>query len=72
LKTVIKRIVIWKKINLTDIIKLKNFAGDYYHRKNELTIGAQIIDPILLLVKKQVDKLNVEWVKTDLLTAILS
>jgi hypothetical protein len=46
--------------------------GDYYHRKTELTIGAQIIDPILLLVKKQVDKLNVEWVKTDLLTAILS
>ena len=53
-----------KKINLTEIKKIKKFAGDYIIKtdKTELTINTQIIDPNSLAeLNAKLEKLNVEW-----------
>ncbi|APY09882.1 hypothetical protein BWZ22_00875 [Seonamhaeicola sp. S2-3] len=53
-----------KKLNLTEIKRIKKFAGDYILKtdKNELTINTQIIDPNSLAeLNKELEKLNVEW-----------
>jgi hypothetical protein len=53
-----------KKLNLTEIKRIKKFAGDYILKtdKNELTINTQIIDPNSLAeLNTELEKLNVEW-----------
>ena len=53
-----------KKINLTEIKRIKKFAGDYILKtdKKELTINTQIIDPNSLAeLNVELEKLNVEW-----------
>lgn len=53
-----------KKINLTEIKRIKKFAGDYILKtdKNELTINTQIIEPKSLTeLNAELEKLNVEW-----------
>jgi hypothetical protein len=53
-----------KKINLTEIKRIKKFAGDYIIKtdKKELTINTQIIDPSSLAkLNAELEKLNVEW-----------
>jgi len=53
-----------KKLNLTEIKRIKKFAGDYILKtdKNELTINTQIIDPNSLTeLNTELEKLNVEW-----------
>jgi len=55
---------IGKKLNLTEIKRIKKFAGDYILKtdKKELTINTQIIDPNSLAELNAVlGKLNVEW-----------
>jgi len=54
-----------KKINLTEIKRIKRFAGDYILKtdKKELTINTQIIDPKSLSeLNTELKRLNVEWV----------
>ena len=53
-----------KKLNLTEIKRIKKFAGDYILKtdKSELTINTQIIDPkSLTKLNTELKKLNVEW-----------
>ena len=53
-----------KKLNLTEIKRIKKFAGDYILKtdKSELTINTQIIDPTSLNeLNSELEKLNVEW-----------
>ncbi len=53
-----------KKLNLTEIKRIKKFAGDYILKteKKELTINTQIIDPKSLTeLNAELEKLNVEW-----------
>ncbi len=53
-----------KKVNLTEIKRIKKFAGDYIIKtdKKELTINTQIIDPKSLTeLNAELEKLNVEW-----------
>ena len=53
-----------KKLNLTDIKRIKKFAGDYIIKtdKKELTINTQVIKPNLLAeLNKIVEKLNIQW-----------
>ena len=53
-----------KKLNLTEIKRIKKFAGDYILKtdKSELTINTQIIDPKSLTeLNTELEKLNVEW-----------
>ena len=53
-----------KKVNLTEIKRIKKFAGDYIIKtdKKELTINTQIIDPKSLTeLNEELEKLNVEW-----------
>ena len=53
-----------EKINLTEIKRIKKFAGDYIIKtdKKELTINTQIIDPSSLAeLNAELEKLNVEW-----------
>ena len=55
---------IGKKLNLTEIKRIKKFAGDYILKtdKSELTINTQIIDPKSLTeLNTELEKLNVEW-----------
>ena len=55
---------IGKKLNLTEIKRIKKFAGDYILKtdKSELTINTQIIDPKSLPeLNTELEKLNVEW-----------
>jgi hypothetical protein len=53
-----------KKINLSEINRIKKFAGDYILKTDnkELTINTQIIDPNSLAeLNAELEKLNVEW-----------
>ena len=53
-----------KKLNLTEIKRIKKFAGDYILKsdKKDLTINTQIIDPNSLAeLNAELEKLNVEW-----------
>ncbi len=53
-----------KKINLTEIKRIKKLGGDYILKsdKKELTINTQIIDPNSLAeLNTALKKLNVEW-----------
>ena len=53
-----------KKLNLTEIKRIKKFAGDYIIKtdKSELTINTQIIDLTSLNeLNSELEKLNVEW-----------
>jgi len=53
-----------KKLNLTEIKRIKKFAGDYILKteKKELTINTQIIDPKSLAeLNAELEKLNVGW-----------
>ena len=53
-----------KKLNLTEIKRIKKFAGDYILKtdKKELTINTQIIDPNSLAeLNAELEKLNAEW-----------
>ena len=53
-----------KKLNLTEIKRIKKFAGDYILKtdKKELTINTQIIDPNSLAeLNSELEKLNAEW-----------
>ena len=53
-----------KKLNLTEIKRIKKFAGDYILKsdKKDLTINTQIIDPNSLAeLNAKLEKLNVEW-----------
>ena len=53
-----------KKLNLTEIKRIKKFAGDYILKtdKSELTINTQIINPKSLTeLNTELEKLNVEW-----------
>ena len=53
-----------KKLNLTEIKRIKKFAGDYIliSDKKDLTINTQIIDPNSLAeLNAELEKLNVEW-----------
>ncbi|APU10245.1 hypothetical protein QYR09_08085 [Cellulophaga lytica] len=53
-----------RKLNLTEIKRIKKFAGDYIIKtdKKELTINTQIIDPNSLAeLNAELEKLNVEW-----------
>ncbi|MCP4054352.1 MAG: hypothetical protein GY739_15090 [Mesoflavibacter sp.] len=53
-----------KKLNLTEIKRIKKFAGDYILKTDnkELTINTQIIDPNSLAeLNTELEKLNVEW-----------
>lgn len=53
-----------KKLNLTEIKRIKKFAGDYILKtdKSELTINTQIIDLTSLNeLNSELEKLNVEW-----------
>ncbi|MCI2230423.1 hypothetical protein MC378_14685 [Polaribacter sp. MSW13] len=53
-----------KKLNLSEIKRIKKFAGDYILKtdKKELTINTQIIDPNSLAeLNAEFEKLNIEW-----------
>ncbi|EDP72282.1 hypothetical protein FBALC1_14312 [Flavobacteriales bacterium ALC-1] len=53
-----------KKIKLTEIKRIKKFAGDYIIKtdKTELTISTQIIDPNSLVeLNTELEKLNLQW-----------
>ena len=53
-----------KKLNLTEIKRIKKFAGDYILKTDnkELTINTQIINPSSLAeLNAELEKLNVEW-----------
>jgi len=53
-----------KKMKLTEIKRIKKFAGDYIIKtdKKELTINTQIIEPNSLAeLNAELEKLNVEW-----------
>lgn len=53
-----------KKMNLTEIKRIRKFAGDYILKtdKAELTINTQMIDPDSLAeLNTELNKLNVEW-----------
>src|SRR5690554_2974857 len=53
-----------KKLNLTEIKRIKKFAGDYIIKTDnkELTINTQIIEPNSLAeLNAELEKLNVEW-----------
>jgi hypothetical protein len=53
-----------KKIKLTDINQIEKYAGDYIlkTKKTKLTINTELIDPNSLAeLKKELDKLDVEW-----------
>jgi|SRR5690606_10117446 len=53
-----------KKINLTEVIHIKKFAGDYILKTNKkkLTINTHIIDPKSLTeLNAELKKLRVEW-----------
>jgi hypothetical protein len=53
-----------KKLILTEIKRIKKFAGDYILKtdEKELTINTQIIDPNSLAeLNAELKKLNVEW-----------
>jgi len=53
-----------KKLNLTEVKRIKKFAGDYILKtgKKELTINTQIIDSNSLAeLNTELEKLNVEW-----------
>ena len=53
-----------KKLNLTEIKRIKKFAGDYILKtdKKELTINTQIIEPTSLSeLNDELEKLDVEW-----------
>ena len=53
-----------KKLNLTEIKRIKKFAGDYIIKtdKSELTINTQLIDLTSLNeLNSELEKLNVEW-----------
>ena len=53
-----------KKLILTEIKRIKKFAGDYILKtdEKELTINTQIIDPNSLVeLNAELEKLNVEW-----------
>ena len=53
-----------KKINLSEIKKIKKFAGDYILKTDNkvLTINTQIIDPESLTeLNAELEKLDVEW-----------
>jgi hypothetical protein len=53
-----------KKLILTEIKRIKKFAGDYILKtdEKELTINTQIIDPNSLAeLNAELEKLNVEW-----------
>ncbi|MGB1210205.1 MAG: hypothetical protein ACPG41_02200, partial [Lacinutrix venerupis] len=53
-----------KKLNLTEIKRIKKFAGDYILKTDnkELTINTQIIDPNSLAeLNAELEKLNAEW-----------
>jgi hypothetical protein len=53
-----------KKINLTEIKRIKKFAGDYILKtdKKELIINTQIIDPKSLTeLNTELEKLDVQW-----------
>jgi hypothetical protein len=53
-----------KKLVLTEIKRIKKFAGDYILKadEKELTINTQIIDPNSLAeLNAELEKLNVEW-----------
>jgi hypothetical protein len=54
-----------KKIELSELIQIKKFAGDYILKtaKTELRINTQIIDSKSLSeLDAELNKLNVEWV----------
>ncbi|RYM35408.1 hypothetical protein ES731_15470 [Psychroflexus gondwanensis] len=53
-----------KKLNLTEIKRIKKFAGDYILKtdKEELTINTQIIEPNSLAeLNAELEKLKIEW-----------
>tara|TARA_B110000093_G_scaffold135296_1_gene144880 strand:- start:124 stop:513 length:390 start_codon:yes stop_codon:yes gene_type:complete len=53
-----------KKLILTEVKRIKKFAGDYILKtdEKELTINTQIIDPNSLAeLNAELKKLNVEW-----------
>ena len=53
-----------KKLNLSEIKRIKKFAGDYILKtdRKELTINTQIIDPNSLAeLNAELEKLDVEW-----------
>lgn len=53
-----------KKLNLTQIKRIKRFAGDYIIKtdKKELTINTQVIEPESLVeLNAELEKLNVKW-----------
>lgn len=53
-----------KKLTLTEIKRIKKFAGDYILKtdKKELTVNTQIIDSnSLAKLNSELEKLNVEW-----------
>ena len=53
-----------KKLILTEVKRIKKFAGDYILKtdEKELTINTQIIDPNSLVeLNAELEKLNVEW-----------
>jgi hypothetical protein len=53
-----------KKIRLTEIKRIKKFAGDYILKtdKAELTINTQMIDPNSLAdLNTELEKLNMKW-----------
>lgn len=53
-----------KKMNLTEIKRIKKFAGDYIIEtdKKELTINTQLIEPNSLAeLNAELEKLHVDW-----------
>ena len=53
-----------KKLNLTQIKRIKRFAGDYIIKtdKKELTINTKVIEPESLAeLNAELEKLNVKW-----------
>ena len=53
-----------KKIELTEIKRIKKFAGDYILKTDnkELTINTKIIDPnSLVYLNAELEKLDVKW-----------
>ena len=53
-----------KKLNLTEIKRIKKFAGDYILKtdKKELTINTQFIEPNSMVeLNAELEKLNIEW-----------
>lgn len=53
-----------KKLKLTEIKRIKKFAGDYILKtdKKELTINTQFIEPNSMVeLNAELEKLNIEW-----------